>query len=504
MGIGRGEHVALLAENRPEWVIAYYAISSAGAVVIPLDSLMSPAEITHILEVAKARVLITSRKFHAAMQPTTSESGLEQLSLEANLEPGEKAIPRATGVPLRSPAPSDLAVIIFTSGTTGFSKGVMLSHENLCSDVDGVLQAIDIDANDNFHLLLPLNHTYSSTVNMLVPLGGGARATFATSYKSRDILDDIRISCVTLLVAVPQVYENIMSGIHRAVGDASAFRRLLFRVFYAISAATNKIGLNAGRLLFKSLRKKAGMSSLRFLNSGGAALRPELNRYFECLGFTLLQGYGLTETSPILTVNRPQRNRIGSVGPAIPGVELKIFAPDLNTGVGEICARGRNVMLGYYENAEATANVLRDGWFHTGDAGYLDRFGCLHITGRLKSLIVTGAGKNVYPEEIEAQLNASPFILESIVLGLERKRGTGEELFALIVSDKAFLDLEKEKGRETNLTAEIQAVVDAYNKAVPTYRSLRGWQLREEEFEKTSTRKIKRYLYKSAIANPKE
>ena len=499
-GVGRGEHVALLSENRPEWVLAYLSISCAGAVIVPLDALMSQPEVANILSSSKARVLICSRKFYADMQPITRELNVQLYTLESQPDSTETPLPVATDISLHDPAPSDLAVIIFTSGTTGFSKGVMLSHENLCSDVDSVLKAIRILPTDNFHLLLPLNHTYSSTVNMLVPLGGGARATFSTSYKSRDILDDIRIAGVTLLVGVPQVYENIMLGINRAVSEAPAIRRLLFRVFYALSGAANKVGLNLGRLLFSSLRTKAGMASLRFMISGGAALRPAVNRYFQRLGFTLLQGYGLTETSPILSVNREERTRIGSSGQAIPGVELRIDHPDPTTGIGEICARGPNVMLGYYQNPEATSAVLRDGWFHTGDAGYLDRDGFLFITGRIKSMIVTAAGKNVYPEEIEAQLNASPYIIESLVLGVERQRGTGEELYALIVPDKTVLELEKENGHDVNVMAEIQAVVEAYNKSVPTYRSIRQWQLREEEFVKTSSRKIKRFLYKDSFS----
>ena len=497
-GIGRGEHIALLAENRPEWVLAYLAISCAGAVIIPLDSLMSPPELANILTLSKARTLLVSRRFHETMKPFTTEQNVQLLSLESDLESSEIPLPRsADATALVDPAPSDLAVIIFTSGTTGFSKGVMLTHGNLCSNVRDVLNAVHIVPSDNFHLLLPLHHTYSSTVNMLVPLGGGARATFATSYKSRDILDDIRITGVTLLVGVPQVYENIMNGMKRAVAEASAFRRFLFHVFDAISVAALRLGIHAGRILFKPLRKQAGMPSLRLMISGGAALRPEVNRYFARLGFTLLQGYGLTETSPILSVNPPHRNRIGSSGPAIPNVELRIDHPDPVSGIGEICGRGPNIMLGYYENPDATSNALRHGWFHTGDAGFLDRHGYLHITGRVKNMIVTAAGKNVYPEEIEAQLNAAPFILESLILGIERKRGAGEELVALLVPDKAAIEAEQQKGHDVDIMAKLQSVIDAYNKSVPTYRSIRSWQVHEAEFEKTSTRKIKRYLYKN-------
>ncbi|MFZ5432946.1 MAG: AMP-binding protein, partial [Calditrichota bacterium] len=390
------------------------------------------------------------------------------------------------------------AVILFTSGTTGFSKGVVLSHSNLIGDVQAIIDTDVIRSDDNFHLILPLHHTYSSTANLLGALALGARATFATSYKSRDLVDDIRLAGITTLVGVPLVFENIMIGIRRSIADAPALKRTLFRLLYGISAAGSLIRLSLGAALFRSLREKAGLGSLRRMISGGAALRPEVNIFFERLGFSLLQGYGLTETSPVLTVNRPGRNRIGSVGTPLPGVELKIDDPDDN-GVGEICARGPMIMQGYFENPAATSEVLRDGWFHTGDAGFLDRHGALHITGRLKNVIVTGGGKNVYPEEIEARLDLSPFILESLVVSISRKRGGGEELAALIVPQYTFIKQESERGHMMDVHQEIKTVVEAYNHSVPAYRRLRQWRIQEQEFDKTSTRKIRRYLYKDVF-----
>jgi long-chain acyl-CoA synthetase len=258
-------------------------------------------------------------------------------------------------------------------------------------------------------------------------------------------------------------------------------------------------GFHSGKVLFRSLREKAGLRSVRLMISGGAALPPKINYFFDRMGFTLMQGYGLTETSPVLSVNRPNKNRIGSAGPALPGIELKIDSPDAN-GIGEVCARGENVMQGYFENEQATKDVIRDGWFHTGDAGRMDKDGFLYITGRIKNLIVTGAGKNVYPEEIESQLNLSPFILESLVLGLERKHGSGEELFAVILPDHEFIDSETASGKTVDLHSEIEKIVDSYNNSVPVYRKIREWTIRSEPFDKTSTRKIKRYLYKNVYS----
>lgn len=492
-GVQPGDRVALLCENRPAWVSSYFAILLAGGVVVPLDSLMSPPEIVNVLKMAKSSLIMTTSRFLEALTAVEAfrELSAVHLLLERDLP---TAIPTAAPSAFHSPQASDVAVIIFTSGTTGFSKGVVLTHGNLCSDVQAIMDAGVLHEDDAFLLLLPLHHTFSSTVNMLGALALGARALFATSYKSRDIVDDVRIGQVSMLVCVPQVYENLMIGIRRAVSESPPVKRLLFRALYALSAALYPLGIPAGRLFFASLRHKAGMKTLRHMVSGGAALPPEINRFFEYLGFELLQGYGLTETSPVLSVNRPDRRRIGSVGPVLPGIELRIDSPDKD-GIGEICARGPVVMQGYYENPGASAEVLKDGWLHTGDAGYLDKDGFLFITGRIKNLIVTGAGKNVYPEEIEAQLNLSPCILESLVVGRKEKRGAGEELVAMIVLDKAYLDFEIAHGRTVDAEAEIKQVVDAYNQSAPSYRRIREWKIRGEEFQKTSTRKIRRYLY---------
>jgi long-chain acyl-CoA synthetase len=492
-GVRPGDHVALLSDNRPSWVTSYFAILLTGAVVVPVDSLMSPPEIVNVLKMAEVRLMVTTSRFLDALMTVEAfrEVSAECLLLDRSLTADGKP---PTDSPFPLPQPSDVAAIIFTSGTTGFSKGVVLTHANLCADLQAIEDAGVLREDDSFLLLLPLHHTYSSTVNMLGALALGSRALLATSYKSRDIVDDVRIGELSMLVGVPLVFEKLMTAIRRAVSDSPPAKRLLFRTLYSLSAALHGLGIPAGRLFFRSLRRAAGMRTLRHMISGGAALPPEVNRFFEYLGFELLQGYGLTETSPVLCVNRPRHMRIGSVGPPLPGIELRIESPDEN-GIGEICARGPVVMQGYHENPQATADVLKDGWLHTGDAGYLDQTGRLHITGRIKNLIVTGAGKNVYPEEIEAQLNLSPCILESLVVGRRDKRGAGEELAAMIVPDKGYLEWEIEHGRHVNVEVEIKRVVDSYNDSAPAYRRIRQWKISDSEFEKTSTRKIRRYLY---------
>jgi long-chain acyl-CoA synthetase len=492
-GVQPGDRVALLSENRPSWVISYFAILLTGGVVVPIDSLLSPAEIVNVLLMAKSRLIVTSSRFLEMLQTVEAfdEISAGHLLVDRDLRPADQTGPTTA---LFSPRSGDTAALLFTSGTTGFSKGVVLSHANLCADVQAIVDAGVLHSGDHFLLLLPLHHTYSSTVNMLGTLALGCPALFATSFKSRDIVDDVRIGRISMLVGVPQVFEKLMTSLGRAVSDSPLGKRVLFRVLYALSAVLYHAGLPAGRVLFRSLREKAGMATLRHMVSGGAALPPQIHRFFQYLGFEMLQGYGLTETSPVLSVNRPHHIRVGSVGPALPGIELRIDSPDKD-GIGEICARGPVVMQGYYENPQATAEVLKDGWFHTGDAGYLDRSGRLHITGRIKNVIVTGAGKNVYPEEIEAHLNLSPYILESLVVGRKDKRGVGEGLAAVIVPDKEYVECEIARGRSVDVEAEVKQAVDSYNHTAPTYRRIRDWKIREQEFEKTSSRKIRRYLY---------
>jgi long-chain acyl-CoA synthetase len=499
-GIKPGDRIALLSENRPEWVVSYLAILLSGATVVPLDSLMAPFEIANVLNMARARMLITTRRFASAIESVLAGriQGPPIFLMDAEADESIRKIPQKPGIALPAVKSTDLASVIFTSGTTGYSKGVMLSHGNLCGDLQCILDADVLRPNDNFHLLLPLHHTFSCTVNMLGALAVGARLQFATSYKSRDILDDIRITGITMLVGVPQVFENMAAGLRRGIADAPLSKRVLFKITYAVSKTLTTIEIPAGKTLFKSVREKAGLGTLRLLISGGAALPSEVNKFFVNLGFMLIQGYGLTETSPVLSVNLPGKNRIGSVGTALPGVTFKIENPD-SDGVGEICAKGPMVMQGYFEKPDVTAEVLRDGWFHTGDAGYLDADGYLHITGRLKNVIITGAGKNVHPEEIEATLDQSLYILASLVVGVPRKRTAGEELAAILVPDMSTVEADKERGHEVDLKAELEKAVQGYNSSVPAYRRIRQWQMRNEDFEKTSTRKIKRFRYQDVF-----
>lgn len=494
MGYEQGDRVAILGENSCDWVIAYLSIVQAGCIVVPLDAIMPLPEILNILELSRARLLLCSEKFAGQCEDLLAQekrqvtvARLEQIEAVSSVQ--------CTLAPRTNLLPSDIAAVIFTSGTTGHSKGVVLSHENLVSNVLACCEVCEIGGDDNFLLLLPLHHTFSSTVTMLLPIAKGARATLATSYRSRDVIDDIRISGVTVLVGVPQIFENMMNSVLRAVESSNFIKRLLFHSLRGIAQILKHFGTNLGRPLFTPMRVKAGLSSVRLMVSGGAALPVSVNRFFESLGFVLIQGYGLTESSPVLCVNPPSRNKLGSVGPALNGVKLKIKDPNRD-GIGEVCAQGPNIMQGYFENPEATGCVLQEGWLCTGDAGYLDRDGYLHLTGRLKNVIVTSAGKNVYPEEIESKLAASEAIVEALVIGVARAEGKSEQLCALLKLDEEYL---KFHGSDKSPEQIATDVIRSYNSGSPSYQNIREWRVLEGEFMKTSTRKIKRFLYQDSF-----
>ncbi|MBL0060814.1 MAG: AMP-binding protein [bacterium] len=486
-GFQKGDRIALLGENSCEWVMTYLAIVHAGCVVVPLDAIMPLPEILHIVELSHARLLFASDKFADQCTELLEQQG-RQVVVRRFEQIGANPISAKVDIDLQ---PSDIAAVIFTSGTTGHSKGVVLSHENLVSNVLACCKVCEIRSDDNFLLLLPLHHTFSSIVTMLLPIAKGARATLATSYRSRDVIDDIRICNVSVLVGVPQIFENMMNSVLRAVEASSLSKRALFHTLRVLSRFSKHFRLNLGETLFKSLRRKAGLSTVRLMVSGGAALPVSVNRFFESLGFVLIQGYGLTECSPVLCVNPPAKNKLGSVGPPLSGITLKIKNPN-SDGVGEVCASGPNIMQGYFENEIATHSVLHDGWLNTGDAGYLDHDGYLHLTGRLKNVFVTSAGKNVYPEEIESKLAAEEAITEALVIGVARKGTKSERLCALLKLDEEYMKLHAAHKSPDQIASE---VIRHYNHSTPSYQNIREWKLLEGEFEKTSTRKIKRFLY---------
>ncbi len=504
-GFTKREKVALIGENRPSWAIAYLGIQWLGAVVVPLDPQLKASEIRHILTDSETKAIVYSKMYEDVIAEATRnlKSFRQWICMD---EPDKKLLKKAISMsdvieegknePYFPPQPSldDLAVLIYTSGTTGQSKGVMLSHKNIASNVNSMYQAIYFDEKDKFISILPLHHTFEATCGFLTPLCAGCEIVYSPSLKSKEILDTMKKHGVTLMLGVPLLFEKIVLGIQRAVKDAPVFKKMLFNAFYGISKIIKPVTKFPGKVFFKNIREAIGFNNLRFVVSGGAALPRWVSEFLENIGVNILQGYGLTEASPVLTVNRLERPKNESVGQPLPDVEIKIDSPDEN-GIGEICAKGPNIMLGYYKNEKATKEVLKDGWLYTGDLGWIDKEGYLYITGRKKNLIVTAAGKNVYPEEIEEKLLRSPYIKEVLVIGRENPVTGREEVHAIIHPDYEEIDKIKPDVSEEEITQLIKEEIKRYTKDLADYKRVKSFELREEEFPKTTTKKIKRYLF---------
>ena len=497
-GLAPGDRVALISENRPEWAVAYFGLTAAGGVAVPLDVQLSDAEVANVLRHAGCRMAIASGKHVARLLAANAEGAplSRVLDLDADAD-GERilsfrsalASPDLAHRPLPRIESDALASILYTSGTTGTPKGVMLSHGNFLANTESILAFRLIDPQDNLLSVLPLHHAFAFTAQLIL-LYTGAQITFPPSLKGPDLLACMRETGITALVAVPQLFYIIHKGIFDQIGRRPFLVRKLLGVLLRLSGFLRPAGINLGRLVFAQVHQRFG-GRMRILVSGGARLDPVIARDFLALGFTLTEGYGLTETAPVAAFNPLGRMRPGSVGVPLPGVEVRIVDPGQG-GVGEIAIRGPNVMQGYYEHPEATAEVMRDGWFLSGDLGYLDADGYLTITGRAKEVIVLSSGKNIYPEEIEEQYIKSAYIKEICLVPQtsDRAGAAVEGLLALVLPD---LDTFRAQGR-TNIFETIRWDMENVGRDLPAYKRPTGLRIVKEGFPRTRLGKIQRHL----------
>lgn len=501
-GVKSGDRVALQSENRPEWGLAYLAALEAGAVVVPLDALLREQEVGEILATAGATHCIVSARQRAVVEQARAarQPGLQLVSLDAaeDLPSWPAAQERYADERPRPDraSPTDLAVLLFTSGTTGQAKGVMLSHANLLYNVEGVAHTFEFGPADRLLSVLPLHHTFESTGGFLCPLRVGASVAYARGLKSNELREDMRSSGATLILGVPLLYEKLLAAIHRGIAEAPLQRRLPARALLGITRLARwTTGARLGKRLLRPLREKSGMGRLRMFISGAAALPDEVFWGFIDLGWPVLEGYGLTECAPVVAANRPDHPRPGAVGWPLAGVDVRIDQPDAE-GNGEIVVRGPNVMLGYFGNPQATAEVLRDGWFFTGDLGRITTDGRVKITGRLKNMIATAAGKKIYPEEVEIHLGNCPYILEVVVVGGRDPRGEREEVHAHVFPDFQALEaLARSQGRAfDDAFAEevLRCEVETRCHLLAPYKRVKRVIVRRQEFPKTTTGKIRR------------
>jgi long-chain acyl-CoA synthetase len=505
-GLSPGERVAIAGENCPEWIVSYLGILWAGGVVVPLDSRAKAPEWAHLMRHSECKFIFCSSEFYDAVEELKETIPTLQDILRFTGEGPGQTVPPVFEAREALPEPEprsrvDMAVILYTSGTTGVSKGVVLTHGNLLANLEQVLMALEISENDRFLSVLPIHHSFEATCGFLLPMMEGAMVTFARSMKSKELLEDVRDTRPTVFLVVPLLLEKLHQGLMKNVRKAPPMKRGVFYGLKVLAGACDSLLQgSASRMFFRRVRADMGLDALRYLISGGAALPRTLSMEYERLGFPILQGYGLTETAPVLSVNLPWKCRNASTGLPLPGIEVKIVDPTPD-GIGEIVVRGANVMLGYYKNEEATRQILQEGWLYTGDLGKIDREGFLYVTGRKKSLIVTKGGKNISPEEIEEELLKSPFVKEALVLARIHPRTKNEEVHAILYPDFERMDeVALEKGSpldEKGIRSLLEPQVEKVNAVLAEYKRIRSFSVREEEFPKTTTQKIKRYLFEA-------
>ena len=498
-----GDRVAIIGENHPNWAIAYLGILYRGAVVTPLDPAATAGALANFLKDSDAKLAFVSpaslEKFRAACEqmgrqiPAVALRPLPQPDRLASFDDWSQTTTPPEFNAASPPAkPDDLAVLVYTSGTTGVPKAVPLTHGNIYAESDKIQEVMHVSDQEVVLSLLPLFHTYSQVVNLWLATIIGARVVYIAELSSAEIERGLKESGATALVGVPRLWYLFHKKIFDTVNAQSWPVKTLFRIMLALNGWLRDLfSLNAGRLLFRRVHQSFG-GKLRLAVSGGASFDKEVARDFHRLGFTILQGYGLTETCGAATVTRFEDNKIGSVGTPLNGVEIRIDEPN-ETGVGEVLIRGPVVMPGYYHNPEANREAFTaDGWFRSGDLGRFDTTGHLYIVGRRKDIIKLPSGKNVFPEDVEAHYERSPFVSEICVLGVRDESSQfkgAEKLCAVVVPNFEYL-----KARRLANTREwVVWELENLGRELPEYQRVHDFVLRAEPLPRTTTRKLRRF-----------
>ena len=505
----KNKRIAVIGENCYQWATSYLAAVCGTGIVVPLDKELSSEELKQLVIEAEVSAVLFTKKYEKMFREmkASADTGIEVLvnlnapsendgvlSWEELIAEGKKLIAGGDRSFIDAEIYADeMSVLLFTSGTTGIAKGVMLSHRNICEDLMSAPTILNVNTWDIFFSVLPVHHTYECTCGFLMPLYKGASIAYCEGLKY--IVKNLAEVQPTMLLAVPLIFENLYNNIMKNVRKQG--KEKLVRKVLSVNKVTKKVGIDLNKLLLKDILKVFG-GRMRVLISGGAAIDPAILEFFNDLGFISVQGYGLTECAPMAALNPDGRKtmRNSSVGHLLPGMEVKI--EDKNEeGIGEICLKGANIMMGYYNMPEETAKVIQDGWFHTGDLGYVDEDDFIYITGRKKNVIITANGKNVFPEELEYYLGRSAFVSESMVWAQEDSSGQDTVIVATIKPDME--EVEGAIGKEASEDpAQVEkllwAEVDKINESLPLFKKIKKITVRREEFEKTTGKKIKRFV----------
>lgn len=497
--------VAICSDNRYEYCLTYLSVICSGGVIVPVDKELHMDDICGILDVSETRLLFCDRKRLEAFDierlngiRVVCFDSCEDIpgaeTMDSFLEKGKEII--ASGLtPWKDVIqdPDKLCTLLFTSGTTGISKGVMLCQRNFVFEIKAAMGVIKIEPEDCGISLLPLHHTFESSIMIFFAPYCGAKVTFCEGFQY--VLKNMKEFNPSVFIAVPQVLETVHKKILRQI-KKKKFGEQKFKVGKALCRAAAKVNIDLKKVIFKEIQDTFG-GNMRMIICGGAPIDPEIIRDFDSFGIQVVFGYGLTECAPLAIINNDRVRSCDSVGVPLPGVEARIDSPDEN-GIGEVCVKGDMVMLGYYKNKEETSAVIDpDGFFHTGDLGYTDENGLYHLTGRCKNVIVTSNGKNIYPEELEYHLSSSPLIDSCMVEEITDKKGEPAIHAQILPEFEEIKDRLSRIPSAEELNSIIQGIVNEVNSKLPGFKRIKSFTVRETDFIRTTAKKIKRNDNKS-------
>ncbi len=499
----KDKRIAVISENRYEWGVVYLSVVAGTGIIVPLDKSLPDNEIESLIIRSGVEAIFYSNKYNDIMNKIKVEGNTKLkyfismdidkekdgiLSQAELIREGKELLNAGNEKFLKAEIDNEkMSIMLFTSGTTAMSKAVMLSHKNICANLKDITSVIKLYPEDRFLSFLPLHHTFECTVGFLYPVSIGGSIAFCDGI--RHIAENIKEYQITAMISVPilfeAMYKKVMKGIEKK-GKLETVQKGI-----KISNALLKIGIDVRKKLFKEIHDTLG-GKVRLFVSGGAALDPEAEKGFNDLGFTMYQGYGLTESSPVIAAEDDKYRKIGSIGKAFPSLDVKIDEPN-EEGIGELLAKGPSIMLGYYDNEEATKETIdSEGWLHTGDLAKIDKNGYIFISGRKKFVIVLKNGKNIYPEELETLVNKIEGIKESFVYGKPEDDGD-YKICAKIVYDKDIVKEIYKTEDEKELKEIIWQEIKKINKTMPAYKYIREISLTQKELIKTTTQKVKRF-----------
>ena len=503
MGL-KDKKIAVISENRYEWTLGYLATVTGVGIVVPLDKSLPAVEIESSIKRSEVEAIFYSKKYDEIMDKVKNqnETNLKYFismdkdeyedgiySIKELILKGKELLKQGNREYLDAEIDNEkMSIMLFTSGTTSMSKAVMLSHKNLCTNLYDIMSTFDVNKNDVILSFLPLHHVFECTVGFLYPVAVGACITYCEGI--RHIAENLKEYRASVMISVPVLFENMYQKLWKTIEKQGKTRKVKFGLF--ITNLLMKFGIDKRREVFKEILDSLG-GKVRLFVAGAAAFDKEAEEGFNKFGIATFQGYGLTETSPVIAAEHPTVVKYGSIGQLFPSVQGKIWNPDKD-GVGELVVKGDSVMLGYYNNEAATKAAFEGGWFHTGDLAYFDKDDYIFITGRQKSVIVLKNGKNIYPEELEGLINKIEGVKESFVYGKpENGDETDLKLNAKIEHDNEIMKEKYGLEKEEDIKEKLWKAVKDVNKGIPTYKYVKGITITTEELIKTTTQKIKRF-----------